>query len=322
MKRIVIGTRGSELALWQANHVREALRAAHDGLDVELEIIHTKGDLILTSPLHKMLDKGLFTKEIESALLARTVDLAVHSLKDLPTELPPGLALAAITEREDPADMLITKVPATLDDLPRAAAVLTGSLRRTAQLLAARPDLEIRPVRGNVATRLRKLDESDAAATVLARAGLSRLGLLDRPATRLDPAVFLPACGQGALGIEIRDGDQAVAELLAPLNDTTTRAAVTAERTFLADLGGGCQAPFGAYARLADDGVRFEIDGIIASLDGRRLLRQTLAMPAGDVGDGRPLGRALAAALRQAGCMDILDDIAANAPGGPKESHS
>ena len=319
MKRIVIGTRGSELALWQANHVRDALRDAHDGLDVELEIIHTKGDLILTSPLHKMLDKGLFTKEIESALLARTVDLAVHSLKDLPTELPPGLALAVVTEREDPADMLITKVPATLDDLPIAAAVLTGSLRRTAQLLAARPDLEIRPVRGNVATRLRKLDESDAAATVLARAGLSRLGLLDRPAMRLDPAEFLPACGQGALGIEIRAGDLAVAELLAPLNDTTTRAAVTAERTFLADLGGGCQAPFGAYARLADDGVTFEIDGIIASLDGQRLLRRTLTMPASDVGDGEALGHALAAALRQAGCMDILDEIAANAPDGPKE---
>ena len=348
MKRIVIGTRGSELARWQANHVRDALRQAHDGLEVELQIIHTTGDRVLDTPLHKMLDKGLFTKEIESALLDETVHLAVHSLKDLPTTLPPGLALAAVTQREDPADMLVGRkgdrslLPAqpppdntgpregkkvsvpfsSFSCLPTGAAVLTGSLRRAAQLLAARPDLEIRPVRGNVATRLRKLDESDAAATVLARAGLSRLGLLDRPATRLDPAVFLPACGQGALGIEIRAGDQAVAELLAPLNDATTRAAVTAERTFLADLGGGCQAPFGAYARLADDGVRFEIDGIIASLDGRRLLRQTLAMPAGDVGDGRPLGRALAAALRQAGCMDILDDIAANAPGGPKESHS
>ena len=348
MKRIVIGTRGSDLALWQANHVRDGLLAAHDGLDVELTVVQTKGDRALETPLHKMLDKGLFTKEIESALLAGTVDLAVHSLKDLPTALPPGLALAAVTPREDPADMLVARrgdrenrdshpfsSDSALDNtettegkrvtvpifsrLPRGAAVLTGSLRRTAQLLAARPDLEIRPVRGNVATRLRKLDESDAAATILARAGLKRLGLLDRSAARLDPAAFLPACGQGALGIEIRDGDQALADLLAPLNDATTRAAVTAERTFLADLGGGCQAPFGAYARLADDGATFEINGMVASLDGQQLLQRALSMPTGEVEDGKPLGRALAAALREAGCMDILNDIASPPPAGPQE---
>lgn len=319
MKRIVIGTRGSDLALWQANHVRAALLDAHDGLEVDIEIIHTKGDRVLDKPLHQMLDKGLFTKEIESALLARTVDLAVHSLKDLPVELPQGLVLSAIGQREDPADVLIGAAGATLETLPAGAAVLTGSLRRKAQLLNAKPDIEIRPVRGNVATRLRKLDESDAAAIVLARAGLVRLGLGERITHRLDPAEFLPACGQGALGIEIRAGDEAVAELLAPLNDTTTRAAVTAERTFLADLGGGCQAPFGAFARLGGDGRTFEATGMVASLDGRRLLRRTVTAPQAGPEAAEALGRALAGALREAGCMEILDEIAANDPGDKQE---
>ena len=320
MRRIVIGTRGSELALWQANHVRAALMSAHDGLDVEIEIIHTTGDRVLDKALHQMLDKGLFTKEIESALLAGEVDLAVHSLKDLPTELPEGLALAAVPPREDPADLLIAKSPTTLAEMPRGAAVLTGSLRRAAQILHARPDIEVRPVRGNVATRLRKLDESDADAIVLARAGLVRLGLLDRPTTRLDPAEFLPACGQGALGIEIRDDDEDLARLLEPLNDPTTRAAVTAERTFLADLGGGCQAPFGAYVRPAGDGTSLEATGMVASLDGRRLLRRTVTSPSTEPPEA--LGRTLADALRQAGCMDILDQIAAEAASDPQEPHT
>ncbi len=320
MRRIVIGTRGSELALWQANHVRSALLAAHAGLAVEIEIIRTKGDRILDKALHQMLDKGLFTKEIESALLAGAVDLAVHSLKDLPTELPEGLVLAAVTEREDPADLLIAKSPTALDDLPRGASVLTGSLRRAAQILHQRPDIEVRPVRGNVATRLRKLDESDADAIVLARAGLVRLGLLDRPATRLDPAEFLPACGQGALGIEIRSDDGDLAQLLYPLNDATTRAAVTAERAFLADLGGGCQAPCGAYVRPGDDEASFEATGMVASLDGRRLLRRSVSAAPGQ--EPQAIGRALADALRQAGCIEILDRIAADEHGLSQEPNT
>ena len=312
MRRIVIGTRGSELALWQANHVRDALLAAHDGLEVDLEIIHTKGDLVLQTPLHKMLDKGLFTKEIESALLERKVDLAVHSLKDLPTELPGGLALAAIGKREDPADVLIGKTNDTLDSLPRGAGLLTGSLRRAAQVLDARSDLDVRPVRGNVATRLRKLDESDAAAIILARAGLVRLGLADRVTQRLDPERFLPACGQGALGIEIRDGDADVAELLVPLDDAPTRAAVTAERTFLAALGGGCQAPIGAFGRIAE-GRRLILTGMVSSLDGSRLVRQTVT---GSGDDAAALGRALAEVVCHDGAREILDEIAANAPTG------
>jgi len=318
MRRIVIGTRGSDLALWQANHVRDALLGAHDDLEVELQIIHTKGDLVLQTPLHKMLDKGLFTKEIESALLAGTIDLAVHSLKDLPTELPAGLALAAIGKREDPADVLIGKTSDTLDALPQGAGLLTGSLRRAAQVLDARPDLDVRPVRGNVATRLRKLDESDAAAIVLARAGLVRLGLADRVTQRFDPEQFLPACGQGALGIEIRDGDAEVADLLAPLDHPATRAAVTAERTFLSALGGGCQAPIGAFGRICEDG-RLVLTGMVASLDGARLVKQTAKSPdpaAGAAEAAEALGHGLAQAVCLKGAREILDEIAANVPTG------
>ena len=322
MRRLVIGSRGSDLALWQANHVRSALQAAHDGLDVDIEIIRTKGDRVLETPLHAMLDKGLFTREIESALLAGQVDLAVHSLKDLPVELPGGLVLAAVSKREDPADVLVARTAGGLADLPAGAAVLTGSLRRAAQVLNARADLEIRPVRGNVPTRLRKLDGSDAAAIVLARAGLVRLGLAGRVTHRLDPAEFLPACGQGALGIERRAGDETTAELLAVLDDTATRAAVTAERTFLADLGGGCHAPIGAFARIADDGRTFRATGMVASLDGRRLLRRTVSVERTGPDAAEPLGRALADALRQAGCMEILAEIDAEPPPGRQEHHT
>ena len=238
MTLIVIGTRGSELALWQANHIRDCLLAGHSDVEVELEIIRTKGDKVLETPLHAMLDKGLFTRQIEDALLAGKVDLAVHSLKDLPTESPERLALAAVPAREDPADALISKDGLALADLPAGSAVLTGSLRRGAQLLHLRPDLELRPLRGNVRTRLRKLTESDAAATVMARAGLVRLGLDGHITERLDPTEFLPACGQGALGLQIRQDDAVVHDRLAFLDDPDARYAVSAERSFLAALGG------------------------------------------------------------------------------------
>jgi len=316
MKSITIGTRGSDLALWQANHVRSALLEAHEALDVKLEIIHTKGDLILQTPLHKMLDKGLFTKEIEAALLDGRIDLAVHSLKDLPTELPEGLTVAAIGKREDPADALVGKTGHTLAELPHGAPVLTGSLRRTAQLLDARSDLEIRPVRGNVATRLRKLDESDATAIILASAGLVRLGLADRITHRLDPAEFLPACGQGALGIEIRDGDSGVGDLLAPLDDMPTRVAVTAERTFLSTLGGGCQAPIGAFGRIGPDGA-LVLTGMVATLDGSRLIKQETESIEVTPQAAGTLGQELANTVCSQGAREILDEIAANAPTEP-----
>jgi len=317
VSRVVIGTRGSALAKWQANFVRRALLATRDDLRVDLEIIRTKGDAILHVALHEMLDKGLFTKEIEAALLAGRIDLAVHSLKDLPTDLPDGLALAAIPAREDPADVLVSKHAATLDDLPPGAEVLSGSLRRRAQLLHRRSDLKVLPVRGNVQTRLRKLDESGAEGMILARAGLARLGLLDRATRRLDPNDFLPACGQGALAIEIRSDDPSTADLLKPLDDAFARVSVTAERTFLAALGGGCQVPLGAHARLDDDGSALTLTGMVASLDGRRLLRRTVSAPLAGPHGAEALGRQLADGLLADGCREILDEIAAQSPGQP-----
>ena len=299
MSRIVIGTRGSPLATWQADFVRTALLAEHDGLEVGVQVIRTRGDRALLAPLHAMPGKGLFTKEIENALLAGAVDLAVHSLKDLPTDLPEGLALAAVTAREDPADVLVCAEGLTLATLPRGAEVLTGSLRRRAQLLHLRRDLKVSPVRGNVRTRLRKLDGSGAAGMVLARAGLARLGLLDRVTERLDPAQFLPACGQGALGIEARADDASLRALLAPLDDAETRSAVAAERAFLAALGGGCQVPVGAYARIAGDGAVLTITGMVADIDGSRLLRRTVEVPLGGIAAAESLGRRLADLMRR-----------------------
>ena len=312
MTRLVIGTRGSELALWQANHIRDCLQAAHSDLQVELEIIQTKGDKVLDTPLHAMLDKGLFTRQIEEALLAGQVDLAVHSLKDLPTESPEGLALAAVPKREDPADALISKDGLALADLPDGAAVLTGSLRRGAQLLHHRPDLELEPLRGNVPTRLRKLDESDAAATVMARAGLVRLGLDGTITQRLDPADFLPACGQGALGLQIRQDDSAVRERLAVLDDPATRLAVLAERGFLAALGGGCQTPLGAYARMAE--AEMTLTAMVASLDGSRYLKQEVAGPVADAAEADALAGQLAENFQAAGGQEILDEVARQTP--------
>ena len=308
MSEIVIGTRGSSLALWQANHVRRVLEDLHAGLTVRLEIIHTKGDKILEVALHRMLDKGLFTKEIQNALLDGSVDLAVHSLKDLPTQAVPGLSVAAIPPREDPADALIGKDGGGLDAVPQGAEVLTGSLRRRAQLLHRRGDLTVSTVRGNVETRLRKLDESDARAIVLARAGLVRLGLADRITARLDPAEFLPACGQGALAIEARAEDASVQELLQPLDDAAARAAVTAERAVLAALEGGCQVPVGAYAEA--DGGTLNLIGMVANLDGTRLLRATRTAPLADDAAAEALGQSVADELRRQGCQDILDEVA------------
>jgi len=296
--------------MWQANHVRDALRALHPELELRLEVIKTKGDKVLHTALHQMLDKGLFTKEIQAALLAGTVDLAVHSLKDLPTEPIDGLALAAVAMREDPADAMVTKGAASLAALVEGAKVFTGSLRRRAQLLHAREDLQILPIRGNVGTRLRKFDESDADAIVFARAGLVRLGLADRIAQRLDPAEFLPACGQGALGIEIRRDDRRVAERVGLLDDAPTRAAVTAERAFLAELGGGCQVPVGAHARMGPDDRTLTVTGMVADLEGRRLLCHTISGP---IQPADRLGRRLAEGVLAEGAREILEGIVGRA---------
>lgn len=298
--RLTIGTRGSKLALTQTELVRQALLRAHPGLEIELERITTRGDLLLDRPLSALGDKGLFVAEIEQALRDGRVDLAVHSAKDLPSTLPPDMVLAAVLPREDPRDVLVTRDGARdLDDLPQGARVGTSSLRRTCQLLHRRPDLQVEHLRGNVDTRLRRLREGQYDAIVLAAAGLHRLGV-DLPVRYLEPEVMLPAVGQGALGVEARADDRAVLDLLASLEDAATRVAVTAERAFLARIGGGCQVPVGAYARV--DGDTLLLVGLIGARDGR-VVRGQLA---GRATEPERLGGRLAQVLLDAGGWELL----------------
>jgi hydroxymethylbilane synthase len=310
MEVSVIGTRGSPLAMWQADHVRRALVEAHPGLEVKIEVIRTTGDVLPEPSLARIGGKGVFTKEIENALLKRDVDLAVHSLKDLPTQLADGLCLAAVLEREDPADALVAREGRRLAQLPAGAKLLTGSLRRQAQALHRRPDLKIAPMRGNVQTRLSKFDRSDASAMLLACAGLVRLNLSDRITERLDPAEFLPACGQGALAVEVRADDARVADLCRALDDRATRLATTAERAFLAALGGGCLAPIGAYGRSPDGAENLALTGMVASPDGSRLIQRTVVGAVREPGDAVALGERLAERLRAEGAEEILREIA------------
>ncbi|MCE5326277.1 MAG: hydroxymethylbilane synthase [Planctomycetaceae bacterium] len=311
MRLIRIGTRGSPLALWQAHHVAQRIAALSAEVAVDIAIIKTRGDEALSARRYGTLEKGLFTTEIEDALRAASIDLAVHSLKDLPTRLADGLTLAAIPVREDPADALVAKGNATLESLPPGAMVLSGSLRRRGQLLHRRSDLNVQPARGNVQTRLRKLDEGPAAATVLACAGLVRSGLENRISERLDPAVFLPACGQGALAIETRSDDAALIEFLSALEHAPTRWAVTAERAMLTALGGGCQIPVGAYARFEGPSGMMVLTAMACELDGQRLLRETLAAPVSDVASAEALGGKLGQVLTGLGCGEILARAAA-----------
>jgi len=311
MRSLVIGTRGSDLARWQADFVRRKLLEGDPNLDLDVRIIRTKGDENRNTPLHRMADTGLFTAEIESQLLAGEVDLAVHSLKDLPTQLPQGLTLADAAVREDPADVLLSKGDLPVDELPAGATVFAGSLRRRAQLLHRRGDLLVEPIRGNVPTRLRKFQESDAHGMVMARAGLVRLGLDHHTSHRLDPTEFVPACGQGALAVEIRQADGQLSEFLRLLDDPPVRLSAAAERAFLAVLGGGCQVPAGAHARVVDGADLFAITGMIADLDGKRLLKETLSATVTDTDQAEALGRKLATTLRDRGGREILDDVIA-----------
>jgi hydroxymethylbilane synthase len=279
-----IGTRGSPLALIQAEEVKAALLAAHSDLDagaIEIVVIRTTGDRIRDKPLKEFGGKGLFTKEIEEALYADEIDLAVHSMKDVPTELPPGLTIACYLPREDPRDALLAPAATGLADLPRGAVVGSSSLRRRAQLLHARPDLEVVEFRGNVETRLAKLADGVADATLLAMAGLNRLGMSDRASAALAPEVLLPAVAQGAIGIEIRAEDRATAARLAPLNDAATQTCVMAERAFLAALDGSCKTPIAALATLrADGGIDFR--GQILTPDGTQVHEAERRGPAGE----------------------------------------
>ncbi|MCA9674107.1 MAG: hydroxymethylbilane synthase, partial [Myxococcales bacterium] len=272
MDTLIIATRGSALALWQAEHVKAALRAREPGLTVELQIIKTTGDKILDVPLSKVGGKALFVKEIEQALIDRTADLAVHSMKDVPAELAPGLELAAISAREVPWDALCTRDGTDLDGLPPGARVGTSSLRRQCQLLARRPDLQILMLRGNVPTRLARLDAGDYDAVVLAAAGLTRLGFADRISQALPADVCLPAVAQGVLGLETRAGDTPVIERIrAAMHDAREAPRIVAERAFLARMGGSCQTPLAAHATYAGD--RLVIDALCGTPDGTRVLR-------------------------------------------------
>ena len=298
-----IGTRGSKLALWQAHWVRSELLKAHPSLSVRIIVIKTKGDKILDVPLAKVGGKGLFVKEIEDALLAGGIDLAVHSMKDMPAELPRGLTIGAIPEREDPRDVLVSE-RGFLADLPAGARIGTSSLRRASQLLFARPDLRIYPLRGNLDTRLRKLDAGDMDAIVLAAAGVLRLGLKHRIGEYLDSRVMLPAAGQGALCVEIRNGDERTRALVAHLDHADTRTAVSGERAFLHRLGGSCQVPIAAHGRIEDG--RFELTGLVAETDGTRILRSELSGPAAS---SRAVGTELALKLMDQGAMTIIEKL-------------
>jgi hydroxymethylbilane synthase len=298
--KLRIGSRGSQLALWQANHISALLRAR--GHEVEIEIIHTTGDKITDVALAKVGTKGMFTKEIEEALAAGRVDLAVHSLKDLPTELPLGFEIAAITEREDARDAFCSPHYASFQDLPQGARVGTSSLRRQAQLKAIRPDLDIHPLRGNVDTRLRKLEEGKYDAIILASAGLKRLGKMELVKQIIPPDVMCPAAGQGALAIEIRKGDTITRQHLEFLNDPAARAATTCERALLNRLGGGCQVPIGAHAEMRNG--KLHLESIVADPDGCKLLRDSR-----DGDDPEKLGNDAAAALLIRGGDQILEVV-------------
>ena len=301
MKTLKIATRQSPLALWQAEHIRARLQELHADLQVELVTFVTQGDKILDTPLAKIGGKGLFIKELEAALLDGRADLAVHSMKDVPMALPEGLSLTVICEREDPLDAFVSNSYTSFDELPQGAKVGTSSLRRKSQILKARPDLEIIDLRGNVGTRLSKLDAGNYDAIILASAGLKRLGLADRIRHTLKPAVSLPAVGQGALGLECRDRDQAVLDLILPLLHAETDVCVRAERAFNAYLEGGCQVPIAGYATLQNG--KIAIEGRVGSVDGATLLKAELQ---GDVNQAEQLGVALAQNLLAQGAGDLL----------------
>ncbi|MBQ5758898.1 MAG: hydroxymethylbilane synthase [Schwartzia sp.] len=301
---IKIGTRQSALALWQAEYVAKCLRDKYPGLTVELIKMTTKGDRVLDAPLAKIGGKGLFTKELETAMLEKRTDIAVHSLKDMPTVVPDGLTIACITERYDVGDAFVSNKYDSLAQLPKGAVVGTSSLRRKAQLLAMRPDLDIRDLRGNVNSRLAKLDAGEYDAAILACAGLKRLGFGDRIKEIISRDDLLPAVGQGALAIEAREDDPEILELIEFLNDDNTRSAASLERAFLARVEGGCQVPVGVYARAEGDTI--EADAVIASLDGARVFRGKIE---GTVSEAANLGRQLAEDLLADGALEIMHEL-------------
>jgi hydroxymethylbilane synthase len=310
-ERLRIGTRGSDLALWQARWVQQALGSRYTDLNIELVKIRTTGDRILDAPLSRIGDKGLFTREIEHALLNEEIDLAVHSLKDLPTRLPDGLALGSVTERADVRDVFIphpSNPRKKLLEQVQDASVATGSLRRRCQVAAIRPDFSIVDIRGNLNTRMKKLDESGWAGMILARAGVLRLGWEERIGESIPTDTILPAVGQGALGIEIRTGDDRVRSIVSSLTHRHTERGTAAERSLLATLEGGCQIPIGAYGRIVGTGgnERLVLEAMVGSLDGSTIVRGSLE---GKASDAELLGSQLAEELLSRGARTILEEI-------------
>ena len=303
-KTLIIGTRSSKLALWQTDFVAQKLMAAHTDLVVKTKLVTTKGDKILDAPLAKIGGKGLFTKELETAILSGEIDLAVHSFKDMPTEITQGLAVVAVTERTEPRDALVSNDFASLTDLPDGCVVGTSSLRRKAQLLSIRPDLTVRDLRGNVNTRLKKLDSGEFAAIILAAAGLSRLGFSSRIRELLPTSLILPAVGQGVIAVEGRANDEDLLALTACLMNENAFSATRAERGFLAKVGGGCQVPVGAYATVAEGDI--SLSAVIASPDGKNVYRGNIK---GSVKDGAALGEELANKLLSDGGRAVLREL-------------
>ena len=304
IEQLRIATRKSPLALWQAEHVRARLQQLHPGLQVELVTMSTQGDRVLDSPLAKIGGKGLFVKELEQGMLAGQADIAVHSMKDVPAELPEGLEIGAILEREDPRDAFVSNRFAALAELPQGARVGTSSLRRQCQLRAVRPDLEILDLRGNVNTRLAKLDAGDYDAIVLASAGLKRLGMAQRITCALESEDMLPAIAQGVIGIECRSDDAAVKALIEPLNHAETRLRTQAERAMNAALAGGCQAPVAGFSLITGDSI--QLRGLVGWPNGSVIVRGEISGPAEDAA---ALGEQLARELLEQGARPILDEL-------------
>lgn len=306
--KIVIGTRGSELALWQTNWVKAELEKYYPELNIQVEIIKTKGDKILDVSLSRIGDKGLFTKEIENALLDKKIDLAVHSLKDLPTVLPNGLQIGAVSERIDQRDVFISNKFSSLEELPENASVATGSLRRKSQLLNYKPALNIIDIRGNLQTRFKKFKENGYDGMILAYAGVKRLEM-DEKITQIIPVeLMLPAVSQGVMAVEVRQGNEDIIELLSVINNKASEIETTAERSFLNSLQGGCQVPIGVFSQISGDKLKME--GMVASIDGKILLRDKIE---GETENSSVLGKQLAEKLKSLGAEDILTAIRNNA---------
>ncbi len=305
--KIIIGTRGSQLALWQANHIKSEIESLFPGLEVELNIIKTTGDRITDRPLAMVGGKGLFVKEIESALLNGDIDLAVHSMKDMPGELPEGLIIGAIPKRENPFDVLISKDNKKLADYEPGAKVGTSSLRRASQIKHVQPDVQIESIRGNLDTRIKKLQSGEYDAIVLAAAGLRRLGQEDVISEYLDETIMIPAVGQGALCIETRKDDADIAQIMEKLDHADTNVCVTGERAFLKQIEGSCHIPVACFAKIVDSGV--ELTAVVASEDGKDVIKETMTSPLNDV---RKTGQALADQVLEKGGKKILECLNSN----------